>query len=450
MSVTPSSTIVGIFTDRSLADQAMQALYNAGFTHEQIRYVVPGASGGILEDIKSLFTGTSTGGGNLAHDLTSMGLSDEEAGYYANEYNTGKIILAVSAQGREQDAVDILHQYGAYHSQTRSGSSSYETPNDVQQPSTSTQQGNYAPYEAPSQQEVGQNWPVQPVSHTPEEHAFEDHQQDRVTPEASTEDQTAQPVTSGYDSEASSTQANRVTPESATGDQASQTGTTAPEYSTNYQTAQSEMASPQTDTEDQTPQDSQAASESETEMQTSPSDVAAPEQDAENQSAPSDVAAYPETDYQAQQPNAATSESWTDYQAPQISAVTSVEEVEEQTTPSGEVPFASPADDAAPQANAVTTEQEVGTQASQPDQNTSGHVDELQQLLEQLQATQQQLQEAKAQLQAAKDHEAQLQTAREREQQLQTARQQLQDMQAELQATLAELRETQARIEHYQ
>jgi chromosome segregation ATPase len=144
------------------------------------------------------------------------------------------------------------------------------------------------------------------------------------------------------------------------------------------------------------------------------------------------------------------SESWPDYQAPHIRAVTSVEEVEEQTTSPVEVPSASPADDEAPQTNAVTTEQGVGTQASQHDQKYSGHVDELQQLLEQLQATQQQLQGAEAQLQAAKEHEVQLQTAREREQQLQTARQQLQDMQVQLQATLAELRETQARIEHYQ
>ncbi len=401
MSVTPSSTIVGIFTDRSMADQAMQALYNAGFTHEQIRYSVPGTSGGILEDIKSLFTGTSTSGGNLANDLTSMGLSDEEAGYYANEYNNGKIILAVSAKGREQDAMNILHQYGAYNPQTRSGSN-YETPNYAQQPSNYTQQGNYAPYETPPQQEVRQNWPAQPLSHTPEEHSFEDHQQDRVTPEASTEDQATPPVTSEYDSEAYSTQANIVTPGSETGDQASQTGTTAPEHG------------------------------------------------AENQSAQSDVATHPEIDYQAQQTNAATSESWTDYQAPQISTVTSVEEIEDQSTPPVEVPSESPADYEVPQANAVTTEQEVGTQASQPDQNTSGHVDELQQLLEQLQTTQQQLQEAKAQLQAAKDHEVQIQTAREREQQLQTARQQLQDIQAELQATLAELRETQARIEQYQ
>jgi hypothetical protein len=439
MSVTPSSTIVGIFTDRSMADQAMQALYDAGFADEHILYSVPGVLGGIFGDIRSLFTGTSPERGNLANNLTSMGLSDEQAGYYANEYKNGKIILAVSAQGREQDAMNILHQYGAYDSQTRSGSS-YETPNDAQQPSTSTQQGNYVPYETPLQQEVEQNWPAQALTDTPEEHAFEDHRQDSVTPVAGTEDQTAQPVTSEYDSEASSTQAHSVTPGSDTGDQASQTGTTAPEYRTNDQTAQSEMASSQTDTEDQAPQDSLPTSESETEMQTSPSDVAAPEHGAENQSAPSDAATHPETDYQAQQPNAATSESWPDYQAPQISAGTSVEEVQEQTTPPVEVPSASPADDEAPQANAVTTEQEVATQASQADQHTSGHGGKLQQLLEQLQATQQQLQEAKAQLQAAKEHEVQIQTAS----------QQLQDMQAELQATLAELRETQARIEHYQ
>src|SRR5258705_5557382 len=93
MSVTPSSTRVGIFTDRSMAYQAMQALYNAGFAQQQILYSVPGTSGGILGDIKSLFTGTSPERGNLANDLTGMGLSDDETGYYSNQYHNGKIIL---------------------------------------------------------------------------------------------------------------------------------------------------------------------------------------------------------------------------------------------------------------------------------------------------------------------------------------------------------------------
>ena len=44
-----------------------------------------------------------------------MGLSDEEARYYAEEYNSGSTILAVDAPDREQEALSILHQYGAYH-----------------------------------------------------------------------------------------------------------------------------------------------------------------------------------------------------------------------------------------------------------------------------------------------------------------------------------------------
>src|SRR5215467_180937 len=117
MAVTPSSPVVGVFTDRSMAEQAVEALYNAGFEHEQIRYSVPGYSGGFFEGLKSLFTGRSTYGGGLANDLTSMGHSDEEARYYSNEYSLGNVILAVQARGREQEAWSLLHQYGAYTSQ---------------------------------------------------------------------------------------------------------------------------------------------------------------------------------------------------------------------------------------------------------------------------------------------------------------------------------------------
>src|SRR5947209_1282715 len=139
MSVTPSSPVVGVFTDRSMAEQAVGALYNAGFEHEQIRYLVPGNSGSFFEGLKSLFTGTSTNEDNLANDLTSMGLSNEEARYYSNEYRNGRIILAVQATSREQEASSILRQYGASNTQ---GIFSQAT-NYAQQPSDSTQQGTY-------------------------------------------------------------------------------------------------------------------------------------------------------------------------------------------------------------------------------------------------------------------------------------------------------------------
>ncbi|HLZ63741.1 MAG TPA: hypothetical protein VKR06_42975 [Ktedonosporobacter sp.] len=113
MSVTSPSIVVGVFRDRSMAEQALEALYNLGFTQEQIRYCVPGNSGRFFEDLKSLFRGAGNNGGSLASDLVTMGLSDEEARYYANEYLNGRIILAVQSIGRRQDALSILHQHGA-------------------------------------------------------------------------------------------------------------------------------------------------------------------------------------------------------------------------------------------------------------------------------------------------------------------------------------------------
>jgi DNA-binding transcriptional MerR regulator len=115
MSMNRPSTVVGVFRDRSMAEQAMAALSDAGFSRDQIRYAGPGTSGGFFEDIKSLFTAPGTTVENLAHDLTGMGLSDNEARYYADEYNSGNTIIAVKAPGREQEAMEVLNRYGAYN-----------------------------------------------------------------------------------------------------------------------------------------------------------------------------------------------------------------------------------------------------------------------------------------------------------------------------------------------
>ena len=88
------STIVGVFTDRAMAEQAVQALKDAGFDHEQIWYSSPAGASSFFENIKSLFTGIDPVSGNLVNELTGMGLSDEEARYYANEYSGGRSVVA--------------------------------------------------------------------------------------------------------------------------------------------------------------------------------------------------------------------------------------------------------------------------------------------------------------------------------------------------------------------
>ncbi len=133
MSVTPSSAIVGVFREEIAAEQAMDAFYNAGFTHEQIRKSVPATSGGFFGDIKNLFTGSSTASDTVAHDLTNMGLSDEEAHFYSQEHKDGNIILAIYAPGREQEAHVIMQQYGAYNAiPTTDVQHESETTSDIQ------------------------------------------------------------------------------------------------------------------------------------------------------------------------------------------------------------------------------------------------------------------------------------------------------------------------------
>ena len=117
MTTNSRSTIVGVFRDRTMAEQAMKALQETGFGGDQIRYAgggnTGGASGGFLEGIKSLFTGQETTSGDVTNDLRNMGLTDDEARYYAHEYSNGHPILAVNAPDREQEAMNILQRYGA-------------------------------------------------------------------------------------------------------------------------------------------------------------------------------------------------------------------------------------------------------------------------------------------------------------------------------------------------
>jgi len=263
MSVTPSSPVVGVFTDRSMAEQAVGALYNAGFEHEQIRYSVPGNSGSFFEGLKSLFTGTSPNGDDLANDLTSMGLSDEEARYYSNEFRNGNIILAVQARGREQEALSVLHQYRAYNSHDVFN----QATNYAQQSSDSTQQDNYGTSQP---QNNAQNWQTQPQFGTSAEHPFEDREQDIITPEHETdyqapqtnvttpeqeaESQNALSVATGEKAEDWTAQSDVVAPEAGLANQASQASVVAPDYATEDRTAQSDMSAPDRDLEAQSPQ----------------------------------------------------------------------------------------------------------------------------------------------------------------------------------------------------
>src|SRR5947207_112080 len=112
--------VVAVFDDRAQAEQAVNALEKAGFSGDQIRFAGHGASsgGGILDSLKSLFTGQDTG--SVYNDLVSMGVPQDDASYFQREYEAGRSIVTVLAGERMQEATAILARYGGYSANRRS------------------------------------------------------------------------------------------------------------------------------------------------------------------------------------------------------------------------------------------------------------------------------------------------------------------------------------------
>jgi len=110
--------VVAVFDERAQAEQAVNELQNAGINPEQIRFAGQGSSsGGMLDKIKSVFTGQETG--TIYNDLVDLGVPQDDASYYQREYEVGHSIVAVPAAGRMQEVTDILARYGGYGANRR-------------------------------------------------------------------------------------------------------------------------------------------------------------------------------------------------------------------------------------------------------------------------------------------------------------------------------------------
>src|SRR5437764_3516215 len=126
MTTTPQA-VIGVFQDHSQAEQAVDELLRAGFGNDQIHYSGHGAStAGILDTLKSLFTGQQSG--KVYHDLVELGVSPDDASYYQSEFEAGRSILAVLAAGRIQEATGILARFGGYSASRRFAQSGESSP----------------------------------------------------------------------------------------------------------------------------------------------------------------------------------------------------------------------------------------------------------------------------------------------------------------------------------
>ncbi len=142
--------IISAFSDRTMAENAIEALNNAGFTNDQISYSghATGRSG-FMAGLKSLFTGEDETRTNVVNDLTNLGVPQDQAGYYADEHAAGHPVVAVRANGREQEALSILRSAGGYnYNTTGTGMSGANTNTAYAQNADYTDQNTASPQNA--------------------------------------------------------------------------------------------------------------------------------------------------------------------------------------------------------------------------------------------------------------------------------------------------------------
>jgi len=166
------STVVGVFEDRHQADKAVGELLKAGFRQNQIGLAMRHAEEAAGETTPADAEGSHAGSGAIAGVLTGLGLGtlaglgvlagvipvvgpaitagtlgiilsnaaagagiaglvgalvgagvpEHEAKYYHEEFEAGRTIVTVAADGRADEATAVLRRHGAYDMSSRGSS----------------------------------------------------------------------------------------------------------------------------------------------------------------------------------------------------------------------------------------------------------------------------------------------------------------------------------------
>ena len=98
MSTYQNPIVVGVFQREADAKRAVDDLRDAGFAKDQLGFAL--REGGAVTS-------------NLLNDLTNLGVPQDRAAYYNQQYTAGRAVVSVRADGRERDAANILGNYGA-------------------------------------------------------------------------------------------------------------------------------------------------------------------------------------------------------------------------------------------------------------------------------------------------------------------------------------------------
>ncbi|MEO7019291.1 MAG: YsnF/AvaK domain-containing protein [Ktedonobacteraceae bacterium] len=109
------SVVVGAFSSRKQAEDAIIALQKAGFQNDQIRqFAGKGAERSSLSGIKGIFSSERMARGDISRDLVDMGVSSEDTPFYQQEYEAGHPLVSVASSKRLPEATAILLNHDAY------------------------------------------------------------------------------------------------------------------------------------------------------------------------------------------------------------------------------------------------------------------------------------------------------------------------------------------------
>lgn len=118
------SIVVGAFSGRKSAEDAINALQKAGFQNDQIRqFSGKGTERSGLLGIKNIFTPERMERGDVSRDLMDLGVASEDIPFYQQEYEAGHPLVSVSSTKRLPEATAILLNHNAYIPTTAHASS---------------------------------------------------------------------------------------------------------------------------------------------------------------------------------------------------------------------------------------------------------------------------------------------------------------------------------------
>lgn len=112
MAIDRTANVIGTFRDRTMAEQAIGELHQAGWEDSQIRVFGSHSSGGVLSSLRHAFGGHDENGNG---SLDQLDLSDEQRQLYQRDLDSGYTVVTVAPGDRQLDAREIFHRNGAYN-----------------------------------------------------------------------------------------------------------------------------------------------------------------------------------------------------------------------------------------------------------------------------------------------------------------------------------------------